>query len=317
MKNNRLVMSIGICTWNRNCCLNNLLKSIFSQKFKFGNFEILIADSCSSDGTKDTIKKYNDLYKNICYFNCDNSLAVKRNEIIKKAKGEILVLFDDDVVLSPNCLNEHYYANFKKNDCFYCGQVRFEKNLVKKFNYYHFRDEQHLPPYIKNGLELKFFNIVAMNMSSRTQNFRRVGFFDESFIGYGCEDLDYGYRIISSSYKIFYVPSALIYHHENSSNIIAYGDKLYKTGLYGSRILKKVNFQAWNCIYGKKERFAFLFKNENLKRKLEEKLIKEDLNSNKYCYLKYKFYIYFRYFEGVKMQKYMNMPDKITKETSW
>lgn len=310
-----ITLTIGISTWNRAKELENLLESLNDDIFHYGTFEIIVADSDSKDGTLNIINRYSALL-NIKHFNVENTPVLKRNVIIKYSIGNVVILLDDDVVVQRGFIDAHYEASTKNIDSFFCGQVRFREELIKSSNYYRFRDGQHLSN-IKDLSEVSFNKIVTMNISSLKSNFLKVGFFNEAYIGYGCEDLDYGFRIIQKGFKLRYLSGAFVYHDEKSNNISGYGKKLYLTGLYGSRIFKEQCIDGWNKIYKRKLLLKFIFLHLFNREKLEQKLLIDDTNTKKYSYLLFKIYLYIRFFEGINDQKKNGPLSLSSKEKEW
>ena len=60
IKNNKMILSIVICTYNRKSLLELCLNSITEQTTIYNNkkIEIIIIDNNSNDGTKQFIKQY-------------------------------------------------------------------------------------------------------------------------------------------------------------------------------------------------------------------------------------------------------------------
>ena len=106
MEKNHILMSslisVIIPTFNRLEELSQAIKSVKSQDYK--NYEIIIVDNNSIDGTEDFIKKINQ--KNIKYFKIKNegNIAKSRNLGIKNSSGELLAFLDSDDTWLPKKL---------------------------------------------------------------------------------------------------------------------------------------------------------------------------------------------------------------------
>jgi glycosyltransferase involved in cell wall biosynthesis len=94
--------SVIIPTYNQSNFLKKALDSVFNQTFK--NFEIIVIDNHSNDGTSDILKRYK---KKIIYKKIKNRgiLAKSRNYGIKIAKGKWIAFLDSDDYWGHNKLN--------------------------------------------------------------------------------------------------------------------------------------------------------------------------------------------------------------------
>lgn len=296
-------LSVCIATWCRKDDLEKIIEKLEHQTLDRSLYEVIVVDSQSPDGTDKVMEALKTKYDNLVYVNdAPNILASKRNVGIKNAKGDIIIFMDDDVYPEDGFLKAHYDANQIDNNTFYCGQIRFDQELVKNSNYYRFRDEQHLKDEDIDK-DLPFNKVVVMNLSFRKKYIETVGYVDENFVGYGCEDMEFGYRIKDKGFHMAYLKDALAIHREKSSSIVEYGKKLYKTGLYGMRILKKECLPAYTTIDSGHKLVKSILRLSCVKKILEKSLLKSDNKPNKYNYLKYKLYLYSMLERGKKDQK--------------
>lgn len=95
-------ITIIIPTYNRAWCIRRAIDSCLAQTYQ--NFEIVITDDGSTDNTEEIVKSYSD--KKIRYFKFEKNQGVikARNNSIKNARGEWILLFDSDDELYSNCL---------------------------------------------------------------------------------------------------------------------------------------------------------------------------------------------------------------------
>lgn len=99
-------ISIITSTFNRSKdFLPKCIQSVKNQTFK--DFEHIIVDDCSTDGTKE----YLDTVSDIRYFRTDRNFGSDtrpKNIGISKAKGKYILFLDDDVTLRPSALEVLY-----------------------------------------------------------------------------------------------------------------------------------------------------------------------------------------------------------------
>ena len=105
MKN---LVSIIIPTFNR---LNKLVDAIVSvQNQNYRNYEIIVVDNCSTDGTIQYLNELNDNRISIFKIQNNGNIARSRNLGILNSKGNFLAFLDSDDLWYPNklkvCLDE-------------------------------------------------------------------------------------------------------------------------------------------------------------------------------------------------------------------
>lgn len=146
-----LLVTVCITTYNRKILLPLALKSILKQTYK--NFEILIIDDCSSDGTKELIEnELLGLDSRIKYIRHDKNqgLAIARNTAIYNANGKYFTFCDDDDEWENNYLLEFISIakNYSDDWCFCCGTKYIKNNKSVSIIY---KMEGDLIDYIKKG----------------------------------------------------------------------------------------------------------------------------------------------------------------------
>lgn len=111
------MISVIVCTYNQEKYITQAIDSILNQKSSI-EFEILIGDDCSTDGTSKIVDQYQILYPSIVRVirsskNCGASYNIVR--LIENARGEYVSICDgDDYWLSDEVL-QLQYDYFKKN----------------------------------------------------------------------------------------------------------------------------------------------------------------------------------------------------------
>ena len=118
-------VSIIIPTYNRACLLPEAVNSALDQTFQ--DFELIIVDDGSTDGTEEQVKSFQD--HRIRYFRHQTNIGASaaRNTGIRKAKGEYLAFLDSDDLWMPQKL-ESQLEVFRTTDlpavgAVFCGSV--------------------------------------------------------------------------------------------------------------------------------------------------------------------------------------------------
>ena len=100
-------ISVIIPVYNAEDFLEDTIKCIINQSIGFHNIELILVDDCSTDNSKNIIKRYSDKYDNIkpIFLEKNSGIpAYPRNEGIKKATANYMMFLDnDDEIFSDYC----------------------------------------------------------------------------------------------------------------------------------------------------------------------------------------------------------------------
>lgn len=210
-------ISIVIGTLNQKNLLAKCLKNLFDQSLDKSQYEIILVDSNSQDGTEEMVSKDFSQHKNLYYFKKQNQgKSSARNLGINKANSEIILLTDADMIADFNLVKEHLKIHQKENkEVIVEGLTYNLKNLFE--NDRKNRENSNLVPYIKkklkNGQQLQFSYFLSGNLSCPKNVLIKAGLFDENFKGYGWEDIELGYRISKLGIPLVYNGNAINYHY--------------------------------------------------------------------------------------------------------
>lgn len=237
-------ISVVISTWRRPQMLRQLLVALTGQTISMSNFEVLVIDSHSGDATADIVERItSETSLNVRLMNCEvNSISSKRNFGIDFAVGKFIVFLDDDCIPDPDHLAKFLdaAAGLEGQQIVWCGGVRFNEELVFHSNYYRYRNSCHFSKTNPRTTNLKFNEIVTMNMMVELAILRKYGVkFDELFLGYGCEDIEFGWRLVKNGFVIKPC-GAEIQHEELNGSILKFKEKLYHASRDGFAVLSLV-----------------------------------------------------------------------------
>ena len=107
MKNGESMrFSIIIPVYNVKQYLDDCLQSILSQTYR--DYEIVLVDDGSSDGSSEICDQYAREYKNVkVYHQINQGQSAARNFAVQKASGEYIWFVDaDDIILTENALQQ-------------------------------------------------------------------------------------------------------------------------------------------------------------------------------------------------------------------
>ena len=206
------LVSVVIGTWNLLPKLKLVLDSLNNQSFPFEHFEVVVVDSSSTDGTVEYLQRSDFQFGLNSFVVPNHGKAAARNKGILEAKGELVVITDADMIADTNFVKAHYDLSLTYNH-----EVMFQ-GLT-----YVLTDER-LPardfvkgPYIEHKVKheqrLGYYYALTGNLAVPAKYFKKYGLFDEEFVNYGWEDIEFGYRLVSKNkIPLRYNVLAINYH---------------------------------------------------------------------------------------------------------
>jgi glycosyltransferase involved in cell wall biosynthesis len=205
-------ISVVIPTYNRLETLAHVIPTLLAQDVPASSFEVLVCDSNSTDGTAEYLAEIARDYPHVRHLPGPyTGRAAARNAGIDAAHGDVVLFNDADILASPDLLSMHLRHHHAQRNVAVVGLEVQVKNLDEyayKRDHPEARGALHKP----TRKRLTWLYFLTGNASVRREDLLRVGRFDESFTGYGHEDLELGYRLERAGVTILYEPLAVNYH---------------------------------------------------------------------------------------------------------
>lgn len=176
-------ITVQICTFNRAPLAARCLEALARVDFPADDFEIVLVDDGSSDGTGEVVKSIATRGR-LRYLRQDHAgLASARNTGIRAAEGEVVLFIDDDTIPDPALLSEHWKTHERHPGSVVLGWVN------------HVDGDR--PPSARRFALADFSTSFfwTSNASVGRSDLMAAGLFDEEFTEYGWEDLELGERL--------------------------------------------------------------------------------------------------------------------------
>lgn len=205
-------ISVVVPTYNRLDTLAHVIPTLLAQDLPASDFEVLVCDSNSTDGTKEYLAGVHAEHPNIRHLpGAYTGRAMARNAGIDAAQGDVVLFNDSDILASPDLLSRHLRHHREQAKIAVVGLEVQVKDLE---DYAYKRDHSEARGFLHKATRktLPWLYFLTGNASVRREDLLRVGKFDEDFTGYGHEDLELGYRLGRAGITILYEPNAVNYH---------------------------------------------------------------------------------------------------------
>lgn len=204
-----MTVSIIIVNWNGGEIFRNCLKSL--KKLKFKDYELIIVDNGSTDGTEKlaTIRNNENL-----------GFAGGNNQGFEKARGKFVWLLNNDTLVEPDILNKLVDYMERNPDV---GVIQPKIRIMDKPTLLDNAGSfltvsgflEHWGYLQKDGPEFSkkrdIFSAKGACLFTRQDIIKKVGLFDPDFGSY-FEETDFCWRVWLAGYRVQYCPVSEILH---------------------------------------------------------------------------------------------------------
>lgn len=209
--------SVIIPTFDRRDALIETLTALAACDYPRDQFEVIVVDDGSADGTAAAVSELNAQNGDRVRFHkqANAGPARARNQGAALAQGKTLIFIDNDIVVQPDFIRRHVGTLAAHPGCWIVGRIRHPPQLrVSPFGRY--RDdlwEQFHAAHDPNAVT-ETEGITAANISIPAEDFRRLGGFDERFTIASCEDWELGMRARREGIRVLYDPGNVVLHND-------------------------------------------------------------------------------------------------------
>ncbi|MDI6744426.1 MAG: glycosyltransferase [Thermodesulfovibrionales bacterium] len=194
-------ISVIIPNYNGSSTIGRCLEAAFSSEYD--NFEVIVADDCSTDNSAEIIKKFP---CKLIPLDEHSGASKARNTGAKNSSGEILFFIDADCLIQRDTLTKVNKALLASEDAIIGGTysaIPYDKDFFSIFqsifiNYSEMKKEP--PDYIPTHAM-----VIARDI------FMKSGGFQENFLPI-LEDVEFSHRLRKTGYKLMMNPEILVRH---------------------------------------------------------------------------------------------------------
>lgn len=268
-----LDLSIIIVSYNTKDFLNNCINSLLNCISKKINYEIIVADNASTDGSVKEVQNYNPKIKIIA--NKENLGFSKANNIGIRASSEsrYILFLNSDTLMQKKTIEEmiEFMDTHRDAGASTCKLVmpngKIDDALHRGFPtpwnaLCHFSGLEKLFPKSKlfagYSLGWKDFEktheidaLAGAFMLVRREAGEQVKWWDEDYFFYG-EDIDFCYMLKQKGWKIYYVSNVFVIHYKGvSGGIKSVSKKITTASEETKKRATKWRFAAMRIFYKK------------------------------------------------------------------
>lgn len=226
------MISIVIPTYNRADILKECLEHLAAQKAADGlrdmhdQFEVIVVNDGGTDETASIVNTF--IARNLIsvrYLEKKNEgQGIARNYGVREARGDVIVFIGDDILVEPDFVARHsaFHAKHPEISAGLLGFIEWDSRMPKtplytfmtngsiilgRYGGHQFAFEK-----LEGKTEASYDFFYTSNISLKKKLLLKYPF-DESFLKYGWEDIELGYRLtIDAQFRLYYDKSIVGYH---------------------------------------------------------------------------------------------------------
>jgi len=214
------LVSIVIPNYNSKQLIESCLSSLFSLKYK--NIEVVLVDDGSDDGCLNIVKQKFAKEKRLKIIRGKKNLgpSIRRNQGIKKAKGNYIAFFESDMQADSNWISYMIRA-FEKNPDIGAAHGRVldldKKSIVAADGLFLIPhtgwvvSRNYGKPVVKAKAPQQDVLIGSVGTMVKKDILEKIGGYDEK-LGHKVDDLDMGWKIWITGHRTISVANAITYH---------------------------------------------------------------------------------------------------------
>jgi len=208
-------VSVVIPTYERRLSLERMLRALSLQTMPADQFEVVISIDGSTDGTREMVAAFRAPYRLIAQWQQNRGRAAARNRGIALARGDVLVLLDDDMEPAPDCLAAHLAAHRRGQDLAVIGAAPIveEPAATAASAYVRHKFNTHLERLADPHHVFALRDFYGGNLSIERRVLVDAGGFDEQFVIYGNEDIELWWRLRARGVVLTFSKDAVAYQH--------------------------------------------------------------------------------------------------------
>lgn len=241
----------------------------FKENVQYPFYEIIVVDNASKDNSLSFLEELKtDLPLKIIENTKNESFSIANNQAARMAKGDYLLLLNNDVKPTYGWLNQMMYTAITRDNIGAVGAKLVypyspdsTHNKSKSFQIQHrgivFKEKSGIirPYNLSNGdifsvedeSVVERAAVTAATLLVKKEAYWQVGGLDEDY-NYGYEDVDFCLKLLKEGYKNIYCPKALLFHYEFGTQSKNKHREIKNRRLNNQKIFK----EKWNRFLQKK-----------------------------------------------------------------
>jgi glycosyltransferase involved in cell wall biosynthesis len=208
------VFSVIVPTYNRLPILKKCLSALEGQTLAANNFEVIVIDDGSSDGTEQVLAQYRPPFRFQYLRQTNSGTGAARRNGVAHASGEFLLLMNDDTICDSDLLEQHLQVQraHPGERWAVLGNFEYPAAARQRALTRYFCVEPFMFPQVsmEAGCPYGYSHFITCNLSVHREAVVDVGSFNSIYKL--SEDTEMGIRLYEQGYRVLYHPAAHSFH---------------------------------------------------------------------------------------------------------
>ena len=233
-----LEISVVVATFDRAASVLRLLDDLSAQTVPASSFEVIVVDDGSSAPVRPLLEARSTPFALHVLEQKNAGPAAARDRGIQAARGEIIVILDDDMSVGETFLAVHL-ARHREGYSVVLGYIGPAPNLARMalFERFHAHQLAQQVASYRGGRAARGVHVCTGNVSFRRADYLAIGGFDKA-LGRS-EDRDLGIRLELAGAKLVFAEEATSTHNSDHADLEVWLKRAFLYGVYDARIGKK------------------------------------------------------------------------------
>ena len=216
-----LSVSVIVPVRNEAKCIEPALRALLMQDFPRDEFEVIVADGCSTDETVPIVRRLQGEFTNLqLVFNPGRLSSAGRNVALRHASKDVVVVVDGHCTVPDRSYLRNLSDAFETSQADSLGRPQpldapNPTTFQRAVSAARASRLGHNPDSDIFSDQAKFVPPQSTAVAYTRKVFHRIGFFDQSFDA--CEDVEFNQRVHMAGLSCYFTPTVKVVYHPRSS----------------------------------------------------------------------------------------------------
>ncbi|MBI5493962.1 MAG: glycosyltransferase [Deltaproteobacteria bacterium] len=230
-------LSVVVATYNRPVLITDLLQALATQSLPAEQFEVVVVDDGSTPPVRPALQALALPYALRVLEQANAGAAAARHAGVLAARGEVVVVTDDDMVVPPDFLEEHLRAH-ENGYSLVLGAIVEDPRTTARQPVFHRMHAEQLARERERAharwVPARGSAVCTGNVSFRRSDYLRVGGFDRTLAR--SEDRELGIRLEKAGARVAFARDARTINHNDVDRREVWIQRNFLYGIYDRRI---------------------------------------------------------------------------------